>query len=55
MFNGGADVIISGIDTTEAIVKAGQRADKGEQVWAIPYDYEGACALKPEVASAPLL
>ncbi|NLD44846.1 MAG: BMP family ABC transporter substrate-binding protein [Chloroflexi bacterium] len=49
MFNGGADVIISGIDTTEAIVKAGQRADKGEQVWAIPYDYEGACALKPEV------
>ncbi len=49
MFNGGADVILSGIDTTEAIVKAGQRADKGEQVWAIPYDYEGACELKPEI------
>ena len=25
LFNGGADVIISGIDTTEAIVVAGQR------------------------------
>jgi len=49
LFNGGADVIISGIDTTEAIVKAGQRADKGEKVWAIPYDYEGACELKPEI------
>lgn len=49
MFNQGADVILSGIDTTEAIVKAGQRADRGEQVWAIPYDYEGACEIKPEV------
>jgi simple sugar transport system substrate-binding protein len=49
LFNGGADVILSGIDTTEAIVKAGQRAERGEQVWAIPYDYEGACELAPEI------
>ncbi len=49
LLNGGADVILSGIDTTEAIVKAGQHYDKGEQVWAIPYDYEGACEIKPEV------
>lgn len=49
MFNQGADVVISGIDTTEGIVVAGQRKDKGENVWAIPYDYENACDIKPEV------
>lgn len=49
MFNAGADVLISGIDTTEAIVVAGQRADRGETVWAVPYDYEGACSIKPEI------
>ncbi len=49
MFNSGVDVLISGIDTTEAIVVAGQRAEEGENVWAIPYDYEGACEVSPEV------
>jgi simple sugar transport system substrate-binding protein len=49
LINQGADVLLSGIDTTEAIVVAGQRADKGEKVWAIPYDYVGACDLKPEI------
>ena len=49
MFNSGVDVLLSGIDTTEAIVVAGQRADKGDQVWAIPYDFEGACEIKSEV------
>jgi len=29
-FDGGADVVVSGIDTTEALVVAGQRADAGE-------------------------
>ena len=48
-FDGGADVIISGIDTTEALVVAGQRANAGEAVWAVPYDYEGACEEAPEV------
>jgi len=48
LFNAGADVILSGIDTTEAIVVAGQRRDRGENVWAIPYDFEGACEVKPE-------
>jgi simple sugar transport system substrate-binding protein len=46
-FDGGADVVISGIDTTEAIVRAGQRAAADEVVWAIPYDYEGACSEAP--------
>jgi simple sugar transport system substrate-binding protein len=48
-FNGGADVVISGIDTTEAIVIAKQRADKGEKVWAVPYDYRGACELGAKI------
>jgi simple sugar transport system substrate-binding protein len=46
-FDGGADVIISGIDTTEAIVRAGQRLAADEQVWAVPYDFEGACDEAP--------
>ncbi len=49
IFNAGADVILSGIDTTEGIVVAGQRAEQGEPVWAIPYDYEGACEEAPEI------
>ena len=49
LFNSGADVIISGIDTTEAIVVAGQRKDRGENVWAVQYDYESACDIKPEI------
>lgn len=49
LFDRGADVILSGIDTTEALVVAGERAAAGEKVWAIPYDYEGACAVAPEV------
>jgi len=48
-FDGGADVVISGIDTTEALVVAGQRADAGEQVWAIPYDFKNACDEKPDI------
>jgi len=47
--DGGADVLISGIDTTEALVVAGQRAAAGDTVWAIPYDYVDACDGAPEV------
>lgn len=43
-YDGGADVVISGIDTTQAIVRGGQRHTAGENVYAIPYDYKGACA-----------
>jgi len=45
----GIDVIISGIDTTEALVVAGQRSAAGATVWAIPYDYHGACDEAPQV------
>jgi simple sugar transport system substrate-binding protein len=47
--DGGADVLISGIDTTEALVVAGQRSAAGETVWAVPYDFVGACDGAPEV------
>jgi len=42
--NSGYDVIVSGIDTTEALVVARQKRQEGKDVWAIPYDYKGACA-----------
>lgn len=42
-FDTGYDVLISGIDTTEAVIVAGQKRGQGKAVWAIPYDYEGAC------------
>lgn len=48
-FDSGHDVVISGIDTTEALVRAGQRAEAGEEVWAIPYDFKGACAEAPDI------
>ena len=40
---------MSGIDTTEAIDVAGQRAAQGETVWAVPYDFAGACDQAPDV------
>lgn len=42
--NEGSDVIISGIDTTEAIVEANKATEAGKTVWAVPYDFKGACA-----------
>ena len=38
-FNSGYDVVISGIDTTEAVVEAAKYTAQGKQAWAIPYDY----------------
>jgi simple sugar transport system substrate-binding protein len=40
---------MSGIDTTEAIDIAGQRAAQGEAVRAVPYDYLAACDVAPDV------
>ena len=47
-FDAGYDVVISGIDTTEALIVAGQKQKNGQEVWAIPYDYRGACETAPE-------
>ena len=43
-FNNGFDVVISGIDTTEGLVEAAKMRADGKNVFAIPYDYEDACA-----------
>jgi simple sugar transport system substrate-binding protein len=47
--NSGADVIISGIDTTEGLVETRKAAGEGKQVYAIPYDFVGACDEAPDV------
>jgi simple sugar transport system substrate-binding protein len=48
-YDSGTDVVISGIDTTEALVRAGQRAEQGESVWSVPYDFIGACQEAPGI------
>jgi simple sugar transport system substrate-binding protein len=48
-FNSGYDVVISGIDTTEALTEAQRLTDAGQTVWAIPYDFKGACDQAPAV------
>jgi simple sugar transport system substrate-binding protein len=48
-FNSGYDVVISGIDTTEALVEAKKFAGEGKQVWAIPYDFIGSCEEGAEI------
>ena len=48
-FNQGFDVVISGIDTTEALVEAKKMTDAGKTVYAIPYDYYKACDQAPSV------
>ena len=48
-YNTGYDVVVSGIDTTEALVVASQKKKEGKNVWAIPYDYIGACEGGSEV------
>ena len=47
-FNAGADVVLSGLDTQEAVTVAEQRATQGERVFAIPYLFKGACANAPQ-------
>jgi len=42
-FDGGYDVVISGIDTPEAVTVAKQKHDQGRDAWAISYDYAKAC------------
>ncbi len=42
-YDTGHDVVISGIDTTENTVVARKKREAGKAVWAIPYDYKGAC------------
>jgi simple sugar transport system substrate-binding protein len=46
-YNSGHDVVISGIDTTEALVVAGQQQAQGKKVYAVSYDFKDGCAEAP--------
>ena len=48
-FNSGYDVVVSGIDTTEAVTEAAKLAAQGRQVWAVPYDYYAAYQTSPQI------
>ncbi|MEW6078324.1 MAG: BMP family ABC transporter substrate-binding protein [Thermodesulfobacteriota bacterium] len=48
-YDTGYDVIVSGLDTTEAVTVARQKRDQGRMVWAMPYEYINACQTGPEV------
>lgn len=47
--NSGYDVIVSGLDTTEALVQTEKAAAAGADVKAVAYDYEYACDEAPEI------
>lgn len=47
-FTNGYDVVISGIDSTEAVTEAKKFRDQGSDVYAVQYDYEKACDVAPE-------
>jgi simple sugar transport system substrate-binding protein len=48
-FNTGYDVVISGIDTTEALVEAEKAHQAGKSVWALAYDYKSNCNVDPDI------
>lgn len=48
-YDQGYDVIVSGIDTPEALTVAGARKKAGADVYALPYNYKLACQGAPEV------
>lgn len=47
-FDQGADVVISGLDTPEALNVAMQRRKTGAKTFAVAYDYKDGCAAGPE-------
>ncbi len=48
-YDTGYDVIVSGLDTTEAVSVARQKKEQGKEVWAMPYEYVNACQTGPDV------
>jgi simple sugar transport system substrate-binding protein len=42
-YNTGYAVVISGIDTTEALIEANKMVKTGKKAWAIQYDYKDGC------------
>jgi simple sugar transport system substrate-binding protein len=45
----GFDVLDNALDTTEALVVAGQRSTAESPVWAVPQDHSSACEAAPQV------
>jgi len=48
-YSSGYDVVMSGIDTTEALTEAKKLHDAGQAVWAVSYDYRNNCSTAPDV------
>ena len=48
-YDSGVDVVISHIDTPEALTVTDQRAADGEDVLVVGYDYENSCDVAPAV------
>ncbi len=48
-FNSGYDVVMSGIDTTEALVEAKKMNAAGKKTWAVAYDYKTNCGVAPDI------
>lgn len=48
-YNGGYDVVMSGIDTPEVSAQAKKAADAGKAVKYVHYDFEGGCDLAPDI------
>jgi simple sugar transport system substrate-binding protein len=47
--NNGFDVLMSGIDTMEAVKEADKATSAGKKVWGVAYDYNKACDTAPNV------
>lgn len=47
-FTNGYDVVISGIDSTEAVTEANKFRGQGKDVYAVQYDYQDACKVAPD-------
>jgi simple sugar transport system substrate-binding protein len=48
-YNGGFDVVMSGIDTPEAATQAKKAADAGKDVRFVHYDFKEGCTLAPGI------
>lgn len=48
-YNSGYDVVVSGIDTTEALVEAKKLNTADKPRWAVSYDYKDGCSQAPDV------
>ena len=47
--NGGSDVLVSALDTMEALVQTDKASKAGKKAWAVAYDYEKACDEAPDI------